>query len=98
MQTIIHKLSWKQHQKYLQDLLAGYLLIAAIAAQLLCAWHVTVVKRERYVSDAATDSRAQKKTAEKYTNSNICDVRLDHKSLERCSKCDAIKCRECEID
>ena len=35
---------------------------------------------------------------EKFTNCPICGVKLDHKSLERCLKCDAIKCRECDVD
>ena len=58
--VIIQKLNGKQHQKDLQDRLACCLLIAAIAAHHLCAWHVTVVKRDRYVPDASTDSWAQK--------------------------------------
>ena len=61
MKIIIQKLNGKQDQKDLQDRLAGCPLIAAIVAQLLCAWHATLAKKYSYVLDATTDSWVQNK-------------------------------------
>ena len=42
--------------------------------------------------------RAEKSAAVKLTNCPICDKGLDQDSLERCLKCHAAKCRECDVD
>ena len=54
MKATIQEMSGKQQQKDPQDRLPGSLLIAAIAAQLPCAWHAKAAKAESYVPDAAT--------------------------------------------
>ena len=46
MKATIQQMNGNQQQKNPQDRLPGNLLIAAIAAQLPCAWHANVGKRQ----------------------------------------------------
>ena len=41
---------------------------------------------------------AEMNSAATYTNCPICDIELDQFSLERCLKCHAAKCQECDLD
>ena len=38
------------------------------------------------------------RAAVNFTNCHICDIELDQDSLERCLKCHAAKCEECDLD